>query len=359
MKLTVYMLKRFFPIFIGSTFFFVLVLCLTDLLLNLWNYIANTVPFHDVAMIVLYYIPKAVWYSIPIAMLFATAYMLSDFYARNELLAVFASGVSLFRFSFPLLIVAAAMSFGLFAFENSVVVPTYAKKTQLQDTALSKDKSLNNTKIVVMADEGNVIYKASFFEAAAERLSSLCVVIRSDTPEGKALDAIIFAPRAAWIDGSWHLESPTEYRFRDGDLAIVPIESRLTERLTETPETFRNNTISVETVSTKEAREYIAHLEKAGLPCAEEKSVYYKKYSFPFVVFIVVFLAIGLSGKTRKNVLIVSLALSVGATVLFYVFQMITMLMAEFETIPPVMGAWTPVVFFIIISCILLRYAKT
>ena len=38
-------------------------------------------------------------------------------------------------------------------------------------------------------------------------------------------------------------------------------------------------------------------------------------------VFIVVFLAIGLSGKTRKNVLLVSLAMSITAVVLFYVFQ--------------------------------------
>ena len=102
MKLVFYMLKRFFPVFIGAVMFFVLVLCLTDLFMNLWNYISKNVSSRDVALILIYYIPKAVWYAVPIAMLFATAYMLSDFYARNELLAVFASGISLFKFSVPL-----------------------------------------------------------------------------------------------------------------------------------------------------------------------------------------------------------------------------------------------------------------
>lgn len=356
MKLVFYMLKRFFPVFIGAVMFFVLVLCLTDLFMNLWNYISKNVSSRDVALILIYYIPKAVWYAVPIAMLFATAYMLSDFYARNELLAVFASGISLFKFSVPLLTVAVAMSFALFIFEDNIVVPSFSKKTQLQESVLSKEKSLNNSKIVIMAEGGNVIYKADFFNNKAESLSKLYVLFRA---EDKKPDAVVYAQKAFWKNNSWKLENAVEYKFQDENFLACVLEKRLEERLLEPPETFRNNTISVERVNTKEAREYIEHLEKAGLPSAEEKSVYYKKYSFSFVVFIVVFLAIGLSGKTRKNVLLVSLAMSITAVVLFYVFQMVTMLMAKFQAIPPLFGAWSPVVLFIIISCVLLKYAKT
>ena len=207
-----------------------------------------------------------------------------------------------------------------------------------------------------MAEGGNVIYKADFFNNKAESLSKLYVLFRT---EDKKPDAVVYAQKAFWKNNSWKLENAVEYKFQDENFLACVLEKRLEERLLEPPETFRNNTISVERVNTKEAREYIEHLEKAGLPSAEEKSVYYKKYSFPFVVFIVVFLAIGLSGKTRKNVLLVSLAMSITAVVLFYVFQMVTMLMAKFQAIPPLFGAWSPVVLFIIISCVLLKYAKT
>ena len=128
MTLVKYMLKKFAAIFFGSLFFFVLILCLTDLLMNLWNYISKSVSPLVILQILLFYIPKTVWYAVPIAMLFATAYMLSDLYARNELLAVFASGVSLLKFTFPLLLIGVVMSFGLFFFEDKVVVQTYAKK---------------------------------------------------------------------------------------------------------------------------------------------------------------------------------------------------------------------------------------
>ena len=84
MKIVTYMLKNFFPVFIGALLFFILVLCLTDLFMNLWNYISKGVSSKDVGLIILYYVPKTVWYAVPIAMLFATAYMLSDFYAKHN-----------------------------------------------------------------------------------------------------------------------------------------------------------------------------------------------------------------------------------------------------------------------------------
>ncbi|MCH5295463.1 MAG: LptF/LptG family permease [Treponema sp.] len=356
MKLIGYMLKKFFGIFLGSLMFFVLILMLTDLFINLWNYISKNVGAVQVGRIMLYYIPKTVSFSVPIAVLFATAYMLSDFYAKNELLAIFASGISLLKFTVPLLFVAVGMSVALFFFEDKVVVPTYSVKNKLQNQALSKEKSLNNDKIVIMSEGGNIIYKADYFDNRLERLYTLYVLFRN---EDKSFSSLLYAESALWSEDHWELSDAVEYKFTDGGFKSIPVERELMERLSEPPEIFRNNTVSVEEVSTREAREYIEHLEKAGLPCGEEKSVYYKKFSFPFVVFIVVFLAVGLSGKTRKNVLIISLALSIGAVVLFYVTQMITMLMAKFGTIPPMAGAWFPVLMFTVLSVILLKYAKT
>jgi lipopolysaccharide export system permease protein len=117
--------------------------------------------------------------------------------------------------------------------------------------------------------------------------------------------------------------------------------------------------VDVQSVSAEEAKAYIAHLKKAGLPYNEELSEYYKKYAFPFIVFIVVFLSIGLTGKTRKNVLLISLASCIGASVLFYVTMMVTMVLAKHGYISAFSGAWSPVIFFTIVSVVLLRFART
>ncbi len=356
MKLVFYLLKKFFLVFLASMLFFVLVLCLTDLLLNIWGYISRNAPAKVILKISLYYVPKAVWYSVPVAVLFAVSYTLSSLYSRNELLAIFASGISLLRFSFPLFIVSILMSFGMFFFEDKVVVPTYSKKVSMQKAYMNISNAKNSDKIVIMAEEGNIIYKADFYDDNVRRLYSLYVMFRD---KNKNFQSLVYADSASWQNDHWMLSSPFEYKVKNDEVLPVPFEADLSLRLVEPPETFRNNVISVEEVTAKEAREYIEHLEKAGLPSAEAKSVYYKKYSFPFVVCIVVFLAVGLSGKTKKNILLVSLASCASSVVLFYITQMLTMLMAKFGALPPLLGAWSPVVLFIFLSGVLLHYART
>lgn len=356
MKLVSYLLKKFFLVFLAAMLFFVLVLSLTDLLLNIWGYISKNASSKVIFKISLYYVPKAVWYSVPVAVLFAVSYTLSSLYSKNELLAVFASGVSLLKFTFPLFIVSVLMSFGMFVFEDKIVVPCYAKKVSMQKEYMNTVKSKNNDKIVIMAEEGNIIYKADYYDDKVSRLYSLYVMFRD---KNKNFQALVYADTASWQNDHWELSSPFEYKSQRGEIIPVSFETDLSLRLVEPPETFRNNVISVEEVTVKEAREYIEHLEKAGLPSAEAKSVYYKKFSFPFVVCIVVFLAVGLSGKTKKNILLVSLASCASSVVLFYITQMLTMLMAKFGSIPPVLGAWTPVVLFVFLSGVLLHYART
>ncbi|HAC31574.1 MAG TPA: YjgP/YjgQ family permease, partial [Treponema sp.] len=132
MTLVKYLVRKFVPLLIGSVFFFAFVLVLVDLFMNLWNFISNAVPAGTVFKIMVLYIPKTMWYAAPLGILFAVSYTLSDFYANNELIAIFASGVPLIKFTAPLLVISVLLSFGLFYFEDKVVVPTYAKKVELQ-----------------------------------------------------------------------------------------------------------------------------------------------------------------------------------------------------------------------------------
>ena len=364
MKLVKYIYDKFFPVLIGALFFFSFVLVLVELLMNLWKFISNQVPAFKVLHLMILYVPMTIFYALPIAVLFAAAFTLSDLYANNELVVIFASGVSLLRFTFPLLVLSAGLAFGLFFFQDRIVVPTYAAKQSMQRSLLKEEQSKNNDSIVVLADDSRIIYKADFYNDEHSRLFGLFVVLRDNK---KKLEAVIYADSAIWDKDElhWVLSNGVQYTAAsDGTFTEGDVPPQSLERLTERPETFRNNTINVDEVATllhclKCSEEAVEHLEKAGLPTAEAKSEYYKKFSFPFIIFIAVFLSIGLSGRSRKNVLLISLAFSIGATVLFYITQMVTMLLSKFGYIQPVTGAWLPVIVFIIISIIVFRYART
>ena len=358
MKLVGYIYKKIIPMFIGALLFFALVLNLVDLFINIANYLQNGCAAKDIVKVMIYYIPKTIWYAIPVAILFSTSYCLSDMYAHNELEALFASGVSLFKFTLPILLLSIVLSFGMFFFENHVVVSTYKKKVDLQNELLLVDEDENNWDVIVLGDNGRVIYKAEKYIEHSRQLDNCYFVFRD---ENKSLQAIINSYSAVWDDakGQWMLQSPIQYIPDGNKMKIVPVSEEFTSQLTESYEIFRNTNVDIQYVNSKDAKIYIDHLKKAGLPHKEELSEYYKKYSFPFIVFIVVFLSIGLTGKTKKNVLLISLASCIAASVLFYVTMMITMVFAKHGYITPLMGAWSPVIIFTIASFILLKYSRT
>lgn len=358
MKLVIYLLKKVIPLFLGAMFFFALVLNLVDLFMNIATYLQNNCSGKDMLLVMAYYVPKTIWYAVPVAILFSTSYALSEMYAANEIQALLASGVSLFRFTLPLLIISLLMAYGLFVFENKFVVQTYEKKTTLQSTLLQKTKNENNNDVIVISENGRIIYSAARYIESQKRLYDCYFIFRG---EQKELLAIISSRQAYWNAerAVWELESPVQYEPVGDTIVITYINQEYLDSLTESYEIFRKTNVDVQSVSAEEAKAYIEHLKKAGLPYNEELSEYYKKYAFPFIVFIVVFLSIGLTGKTRKNVLLISLASCIGASVLFYVTMMVTMVLAKHGYISAFSGAWSPVIFFTIVSIILLRFART
>ena len=358
MKFIQYILRKLIPFFLVSLVFISLILNLVDLFMNISKYLEMEAPAKEVFRVMLLYVPKTVWYAAPIAFLFSVTYILSDLYAKNEMEAIFASGVSLFRFVMPVLVVAVLLSIGMFFLEDKLVVQTLEKKTQLQNLLLDEEVSANNDNIVVLSDSGKIIYKAKRYRDSSRRLESVFFVFRDDD---KNLLAIIHAEEALWNEEKqvWELEDAIQFEKLGETLKKTVLSDKYKSLLTESYEIFRKTTVDVASVTAADAKIYINHLKKAGLPYNEPLSVYYKKFAFPFILFIAAFIAIGVTGKTRKNVLLISLSLSITAVVLFYVFQMVTMVLAKTGVMNPFMGAWLPDIVFLFISGFLLKYSRT
>lgn len=358
MKFVGYILKKVIPFFFVSLLFIALILNLVDLFMNISKYLEMQAPAKEVIRIMIFYIPKTIWFAGPIALLFSVTYVLSDLYSKNEMEAIFASGVSLFRFVLPLLFFAIIMAVAMFFWEDRLVVNTLEKKTTLQKQLLGEEETANNENVVVISDSAQIVYKARRYRDSVKRLENVFFVFRDET---KDLEAIIHAETAVWNEekGLWELANAIQFEKDNASLKKTPLNQKYLSQLSENYEIFRKTNVDIKNVNTADAKLYINHLKKAGLSFNEPLSEYYKKYSFPFILFISVFLAVGLTGKTRKNVLLISLSLSIAAVVLFYVFQMVTMVLAKTGIMTPFMGAWLPDIVFIFIAGVLLKFSRT
>jgi len=355
MLLDIYLLRQFFPIFLVAISLFVFLFLLLDLFSNLIRYLNNEVSISTMLKITLFYIPKSISFSMPMSLLFAAAYTLGDLYARNELTSVFSTGIPLWRFSMPFVAVGIIASVFSFFLDDRLVIPTLKKKNELSRVALKKYVTESDSDVVIIARKGAITYSADYFDSERNILNGVIVVERDE--KGKIVSEIR-SSSAEWNDSYWEFKNAVIYRYDEkGEFKIYPFTSN--ELYNEHPDIFRRKSVNVEELSARDAGILVKDLRSAGYSYRSAQANYYHRFSFAATSLIVMILSISMGGRFRKNILLMSLFTSLCVAVVYYVAEMLSMAMAGLNYIHPFIGAWFPVVIFIVIGVNLLRGAKT
>lgn len=358
MKTLHFMVTRaLLPVFGVAMVFFILILQLVDLFANLWRYINNDVGIREIATVALFYIPKCIAFSLPIASLFSVSFCLGSYQASNELISLFGSGISLRRFTLPILFFGALLCVAGFFFEDQVVIKTYRIKNSLHRKYLNQNPSFNKSQPTVLGENNRLIYYAEYYDDANKTLSELTIIERDDLGN---LIRRIDAKSGQWQEDYWVLKEVRLFFWDEGGRNLTEsFRSRYEEeRFNASPESFQKNIQSVEEMPIKEAKVWLDSLIRTGLAYKEPLTDYYRRYSFALTPFIVVLLSASLGGRFKKNILLMSLLASLSLSVIYYVMQMITAILANHGYISPLAGAWTPFAFFSLGGIILFQFAR-
>lgn len=350
------LLSSFLPVLFYSLTFFVLMLHLVDLFPDLVRYLDLEVPAAEILSVQLLYTPKAVSFALPMSLLFAVSFTLGSYYSNNELIAVFGSGRSLYRFVLPLIVLGIGFGAFSFFFEERVVIDTLEQKSRLSRQILNANVSFSNTNVTVIGSSGRYVYHADYYNDATTTLSELIIVERD---HDGAFVRRIDAEWAEWNGTNWMLNRARVFAF-DGEILNERRFSELNEpTLSAEPSGFRRKTRNVDEMRLEELSEWIETLRASGQPFREALTKYHERYSFALTPFIVILISSAIGGRFKKNILLMSLLVSLGVSVVYYVIQMVSGLMAYSGYISPIVGAWAGFALFTIVGVLLFRYSRT
>ena len=358
--LDIYLIRQFFPVFFAALSIYVLLILLTDYSLNLIRFLNNGVGLLSMLKVSFYYIPKSISYALPISLLFASAYTLGDLGAKNELYIILGSGVPYWRFCTSLIMLGIAFSIFAFFFEDLAVIPSLKTKNRISRELLGT-YSENASRIIIKLEGGRLLYSIDFFDSSSLSLNNVTII---QLDENGKLNTLVHAPRAEWNERSWLYLNPVLYNwekglFRPSTADPIKIASHLSEQYREEPETFRRSAISASDLKIREAAIHIKDLRRAGLPTASALTEFHRRFSFSAVSFVVFFLSITVSGRFKKNILLLSLIASLGTAVTYYVIEMLSIMIAQIGIISPVLGAWIPVFVCTAAGFCMLQNSKT
>lgn len=350
-------LKDFFPVFLVSLIFFVMILQLLDLFSNLWKYLNNDVPLSLMLRISLLYLPKCVSFVLPVTILFSVSYILGQYFQNNELIAILNSGISLGQFVRPFLFIGLLFSLFSFFFEDRMVIPSYRLKKELSDQASGIVLSLNNSQVTLISGEERFVYHAEFYNDQQQSLSRPLLIERDK--EGLLLRRID-GDSATWNGTNWEFRNARIYSDFNSSRPRLEQKNRFSDpRMNEPPESFRRREGDIAQMTLDESRIWIRSLRKAGLPYRKELTDYYSKFSFPLTSLIVTLISCALGSRFRKNILLMSLLVSLGMAVLYYILQMILSLMSTYGYLPPLTGAWLGFILFLALGIFMFSRARS
>jgi lipopolysaccharide export system permease protein len=352
------LLRAFFPVLLIALAFFISILQLVDLFENIARYIDLEVGFAQILRVQLLYLPKTLHFALPMGLLFAVSFTLGTLYSHNELIAILGSGVSLRAFIFPLVLLGILFSAGALAFEEYVVIDTLREKNVLERELLNISQSASNSNVTRLGSQSRILYHADYYNDASESLSGVTIVERDEN--GRPVQ-IIIARSATWQGEYWEIRNARVFSYgSDNDELVETSEPNLQlASLDLAPTAFKRQGRDIDEMRIAEARAWIESQRTAGLPYREDLTKYYERFSFALTPFIVVLIAAAVGGRFRKNILLMSLLVSLGVSVIYYVTQMVSGLIAYSGLISPIMGAWSGVLLFMVIGFMLIRTSRT
>lgn len=342
----------FMPVFAVSLMFFVLLLEMADLFVNIVQYVQNDVALGLIIRSMLLYLPKCASWALPIATLFSVSYTLGTMYANNELIVIFGSGISLASFVAPLLLAALLLSAGFFIFDDSVVIPTIAAKKELTRTMLKTGEPAGAADVTILGESRRVIWNVRYYDRKNSMMTGVTLVERD--ADGRFLSRLN-AQSAVWTGELWRFTGVRRFFWKEGELSDASSGTWEDPGFAEPPESFKGGGKPIDEMRLSDAASHVAFLERAGLPRAAQTAEYYRRYAFALTPLVVTLLSAAIVGKFKKNVLLMSLLISLVGATLYYVAQMVSMLLAKSESISPAAGAFAPLIIFLVTVLALFR----
>ena len=343
-----YLIREFLGIFVPIVLAFVLLYVVVDFFDRLTILLKNHAPASAALRYFLFKIPLMVTQITPPAVLTAMLLSLGMLSRRNEIIALRASGVSLYQMAVPLLGVAALISFGTLAW-NETVVPYCTREYQYVNNIEIRKRTqrgiLNEREIWYHGADG--FYNIDHIDARRQTLFGL-TIYRTDPKFD--LHTIVNVVSAQWNDGRW-VTTDAVARTIGADGTVVterldPHQVLMHETLNDFLEVHREP----EELSYMALRQRIQDLTRKGIDAANYLVDLHLKLAVPFASFVLACVAVPLAGRVQRHPSVAAILLTglvVGFT--YWVILALTNSLGTSGVLPAVISAWASnVVFFLL-----------
>lgn len=317
-----------------------------DFLSKFWS---SQTPFLQAMEIYLYKIPKALQQFVPVAALMATLLVLSSLGRSNELLALYAGGVSSVRVASTFIAAIATVSTVAFVVFDPLL-PIFEQKraeaeTQQDASPKSSETKADNRFGFWYRSKGLVYHVGAFYPQSSSLMN---VEIFKLGDEFQVVEKIK-AQSAQFEEGQWTLKKGIRVSYLGAEgFPTSEAFDELGGIISERPEDFQAPQVEESTMRLRDLRHFIEKSSQYGVDTTLQKISYHERVAHVFSPLIFVLLGLAFSLSPLKNQSSAKgVALSFLLVFIYLILSKMSLSVGKGGRVPPTIAAWLPNMLFL------------
>lgn len=347
-KLDMYIMREFLTKWSILILVFVFGFVMGDVFERLGDFIEANMPWTTTCMFFLLRLPGNIRFILPISMLLGTIWTMAAFGKNQEIIAMRASGVSLFRCSVSMIFIGFLVTLVNIYFNEMLVPYTDYRSAQIRAIV---DRSGNSQKMLPYNSPDSS--RRWFFSIFEENSFQNNVLFKQYTDDGKTLLYDLKIKKAEYKKSKgWTFYDVVKTQYVQGKLPDKTVNIDKIEfsedEIDETPEDILNAIKDEEDLPSWVIWDILRNTENMSERLKDIYMTYFcYRLAFPWACFIAVFLGIPIATKNERSGVMLSIMTAVGMIIGYIVCAELFLLFGKSGVLNPVIAGFAPTVGFI------------
>ena len=348
-----YVVRGFINVFLLVLASFVLLILLFTYLELVGDIIRNHISLTTVGAYLVNLTPSMLYKFAPLAVLMAVLVTFGVLNRNSEIIAMKATGISLYRLVIPIVSISAIIAVCLFLFDQFYLPQANRRQESLRSTIKGRPPQtfLHPEQKWIFGQQepggpGRIFYY-QFFDPDRNEFANLSVF--EFDPHTFALSRRIFAARVFWDVGnsSWRFQNGWERKFSGAN----PTEFRefintVFPEVREEPTYFKKESLQSQEMNFGQLKRYIRDLRQGGFDTMRLRVDLWHKLTYPLVAIVMAMLAIPFALSMGRRGSLTGIAVAIGVALAYWVVDGLFGAMGNVNYLPAPLAAWSSDVLF-------------
>lgn len=352
-----YLVKQFLQTLFFAILAFIVIFVVLDAMENLDDFIDENVAGKLVLQYYLVFIPEMVRVILPISVLLASLFTAGKLANLNELTAIKASGVSLYRLMAPFIITSIFVSFFTVFFSGYLVPLANKHKVFIEQNYMKKGLVHFGSNIFFQDSESRVV-TINYFDVSMGQANQVSIQEFDSKDKTKLVSRTdAFRMNYDTTKNTWQLFSGSTRNFYENSESLEKFLVKNFPKLHFKPEDVIKKQRKPEEMTLTELDNFSREQLRTGNNATRTEIAYHSRIAYAFSSIIVVMFGLPISANRRRGGLAIQFGISMAVTFLYLVFMKISQAFGDNGALNPFLTAWLANFLFLVIAFVNLKRA--